>query len=50
MIAAKLAGGPDPITIVTGSELDSPVDLELLSLHESGGYLFLRYGAKASAS
>jgi riboflavin biosynthesis pyrimidine reductase len=44
VIAAKLAGGPDPITIVTGAALDPPVDLRLLSLHESGGYLFLRYG------
>jgi riboflavin biosynthesis pyrimidine reductase len=43
VIAAKLAGGPDPITIVTGAPLDPPVELVLLSLHESGGYLFLRY-------
>jgi riboflavin biosynthesis pyrimidine reductase len=45
VIAAKLAGGPDPLTIVAGAALDPPADLELLSLHESGGYLFLRYGA-----
>jgi riboflavin biosynthesis pyrimidine reductase len=45
VIAAKLAGGPDPLTIVAGAALDAPADLELLSLHESGGYLFLRYGA-----
>ena len=45
VIAAKLTGGPDPVTIVTGRTLDPPVDLELLSLHEAGGYLFLRYGA-----
>jgi riboflavin biosynthesis pyrimidine reductase len=44
VIAAKLAGGPHPITIVTGAALDPPVDLRLVSLHESGGYLFLRYG------
>jgi hypothetical protein len=24
-------------------ELDPPVELELLTLHESGGYLFSRY-------
>ena len=42
VIATKLAGGEDPTTIVTG-ELGEPLDLELLSLHESGGYLFLRY-------
>jgi 5-amino-6-(5-phosphoribosylamino)uracil reductase len=44
VIAPKLAGGPDPLTIVTGPTLDPPAELELLSLHESGGYLFLRYG------
>jgi riboflavin biosynthesis pyrimidine reductase len=45
VIAPKLVAGPDPLTIVTGPELDPPADFELLSLHESGGYLFLRYGA-----
>jgi riboflavin biosynthesis pyrimidine reductase len=45
VIAPKLAAGPDPLTIVTGAALDPPADLELLSLHESGGYLFLRYRA-----
>jgi riboflavin biosynthesis pyrimidine reductase len=44
VIASKLAGGPGPITIVTGAPLDPPVDLRLLSLHESGGYLFVRSG------
>ena len=48
MIATKLAGGEDPITIVSGPELDPPAELALLSLHESGGYLFLRYGVKGS--
>jgi hypothetical protein len=36
--------GRDPLTILTGAEVDPPAALELLSLHESGGYLFLRYG------
>jgi riboflavin biosynthesis pyrimidine reductase len=45
VVAPKLAAGLDPLTIVAGAALDSPVDLRLLSLHESGGYLFLRYGA-----
>ena len=44
VVATKLAGGEDPITIVTGPPLDPPAELALLSLHESGGYLFLRYG------
>jgi riboflavin biosynthesis pyrimidine reductase len=42
--AARLAGGPNPLTILTGPPLDPPLDLELISLHESGGYLFARYG------
>jgi riboflavin biosynthesis pyrimidine reductase len=42
--AAKLASGSAPLTILTGPPLDPPLDLELLSLHESGGYLFARYG------
>src|SRR4051794_24038018 len=41
--APKLAGGPAPLTILAGDELDPPIDLELLTLHESGGYLFSRY-------
>jgi 5-amino-6-(5-phosphoribosylamino)uracil reductase len=46
VIAARLAGGPDPLTILTGPPLEPPLDLELLSLHESGGYLFLRYALR----
>ena len=41
VIAPKLAGGTDPLTIYSGP---GPLDLALLSLHESGGYLFTRYG------
>ena len=44
VIAAKLAGGPDPLTVYSGP---APAELSLLSLHESGGYLFLRYGVGA---
>ena len=47
VIATKLAGGEDPITTVRAGA-DPPAELELLSLHESGGYLFLRYGVKVS--
>jgi 5-amino-6-(5-phosphoribosylamino)uracil reductase len=43
VFAPKLAGGEDPLTIVSGPSLDPPLDLELRSLHESGGYLFARY-------
>src|SRR5215213_6882042 len=41
--APKLAGGEDPLTILGGGELDPPIELELLTLHEAGGYLFSRY-------
>jgi riboflavin-specific deaminase-like protein len=41
--APKLAGGTDPLTILSGPELDPPIDLELITLHESGGYVFCRY-------
>ena len=41
---AKLAGGPEPLTVYSGS---APAELSLLSLHESGGYLFARYGVRA---
>src|SRR3954464_3639471 len=41
--APKLAGGEDPLTILSGSVLDPPIELELLTLHEAGGYLFSRY-------
>jgi riboflavin biosynthesis pyrimidine reductase len=42
--APKLGGGADPLTILSGPELEPPIDLELRSVHESGGYLFTRYG------
>jgi riboflavin biosynthesis pyrimidine reductase len=45
VIAPKLAAGADPLTIVTGAGLEPPAELALLSLHESGGYLFARYRA-----
>ncbi len=41
--APKLAGGQDPLTILGGGTLDPPIELELVTLHESGGYLFSRY-------
>jgi riboflavin-specific deaminase-like protein len=41
-LAPKLTGGPDPLTIVEGV-LPDTVELELVSLLESEGHLFLRY-------
>jgi riboflavin biosynthesis pyrimidine reductase len=43
VIAPKLAGGRDPLTILSGDTLDPPRELALRSVHESGGYLFARY-------
>jgi riboflavin biosynthesis pyrimidine reductase len=43
VVASKLVAAHDPVTILSGPELQPPLDLELLTLHESGGYLFLRY-------
>jgi riboflavin biosynthesis pyrimidine reductase len=43
-IAPMLAGGPDPLTILTGGPLDPPLEAQLRGLLESGGYLFARYG------
>jgi riboflavin-specific deaminase-like protein len=47
--APKLAGGEDPLTILSGPELDPPIELDLISLHESAGYLFARYGVRVGA-
>jgi riboflavin biosynthesis pyrimidine reductase len=44
--APKLAGGRDPLTILGGDTLDPPIDLGLITLHESGGYLYARYGVR----
>jgi riboflavin biosynthesis pyrimidine reductase len=42
-VASLLVGGEDPLTIVQGPALEPPRRAELRSVHESGGYLFLRY-------
>jgi riboflavin-specific deaminase-like protein len=41
-LAPKLAAGFGP-AIVTGPPLDPPVEMELVTAHEAGGHLFLRY-------
>jgi riboflavin-specific deaminase-like protein len=41
-LAPKLAAGTGP-TIVTGPPLNPPAEMELLTAHEAGGHLFLRY-------
>lgn len=42
-IAPTLAGGADPLTILSGPALDPPLGLTLVWLLESGGWLFARY-------
>jgi riboflavin-specific deaminase-like protein len=41
-LASKLSAGIGP-TIVSGPELDPTVDMRLITAHEAGGDLFLRY-------
>ena len=43
VVSPLLVGGADPLTIVQGGLLDPPAELALVSLAESGGWLFLRY-------
>jgi riboflavin biosynthesis pyrimidine reductase len=50
VVAAKLVASSDPVTILSGPGLDPPLEVELLSLHEAGGYLFTRYKTSASSS
>src|SRR5438132_1636002 len=45
-IAPKLVGGDDPLTIVKGPRFASTITLELLSLVEKEGELFLHYLVK----
>jgi riboflavin biosynthesis pyrimidine reductase len=42
-IAPTIAGAGETLTIVEGPPLPQPADLELLTAHEAGGHLFLRY-------
>jgi 5-amino-6-(5-phosphoribosylamino)uracil reductase len=44
-IANMIAGTGEDLTIVDGEPLPEAVALELLSVHESEGHLFLRYAA-----
>jgi len=42
-IAPTVAGAGEALTIVEGAPLAEAVELELLTAHEAGGHLFLRY-------
>lgn len=41
-LAPKLGAGTGP-TVVSGPPLDPPAEMELVTAHEAGGHLFLRY-------
>jgi riboflavin biosynthesis pyrimidine reductase len=42
-IAPAVAGAGEALTIVEGDALPAPSSLELKSVHEAAGHLFLRY-------
>jgi riboflavin biosynthesis pyrimidine reductase len=42
-IAPAVAGSGEALTIVEGLPLPATVELELLTVHEAGGHLFMRY-------
>ena len=42
-VAPTIAGAGEGLTIVEGVSMPEAIDLELLSVHEAGGHLFLRY-------
>jgi riboflavin biosynthesis pyrimidine reductase len=42
-IAPTVVGPGETLTIVEGHAIQEPVELELLTAHEAGGHLFLRY-------
>jgi riboflavin-specific deaminase-like protein len=43
-VTPAIAGAGESLTIVEGAPLPSPAMLELMTVHEAGGHLFLRYG------
>lgn len=43
VISPRLVGGPDPLTVVAGGLLDPPAAARLVSVAESGGWLFTRW-------
>lgn len=45
-IAPTIAGAGESLTIVEGAPLPHPVEMELLTVHEAGGHLFLRFAGK----
>jgi 5-amino-6-(5-phosphoribosylamino)uracil reductase len=42
-VAPLIAGAGETLTIVEGLPLPAPATLELMTVHEAGGHLFLRY-------
>jgi riboflavin-specific deaminase-like protein len=48
-VSPKVLGGGDVPTIVTGTELEAPMEMELVSVLTDGSDLFVRYKAKHDA-
>jgi riboflavin biosynthesis pyrimidine reductase len=42
-VAPTVAGAAEQLTVVEGLPLPKPIQLELLTVHEAGGHLFMRY-------
>ena len=42
-VAPTVAGAGETLTIVEGVALPAPAELRLITIHEAGGHLFLRY-------
>lgn len=45
-IAPAIAGAGESLTIVEGAPLPDTVEVDLLTVHEAGGHLFLRYAVR----
>ena len=47
--APLISGGLDPLTLVEGPAIEPPLEMRLVWLLESGGYLFARYAVSSAA-
>jgi riboflavin-specific deaminase-like protein len=46
-LSPQVVGGAHPLTAVAGTPLDEPARLDIVTVHEAGGELFLRYAVRA---
>lgn len=49
-ISPLVAGGEDPLTVMTGAPLEPPLACELDALYEADGYLFARYAVRGDSA